>query len=129
MVEEIKTIMWRAGFLHGFIDDSPVDIRPADINVYDRNANDLYYCQFTLTKKDMYLEGVSIKDLYTICKIEGDNAIFPTVERNNVFYILAYTDKKRITRDLIAKYPGYKVVRTSFKAPFVLNEDVFIRNK
>ena len=128
-LEEIKTVMWRVGFLRGFVDDEPVDITPNDIMVLDRNANDLYYSQYLLTKKDMYLEGITIKNLYTLCKLEGDDAIFPTVEKNDIFYILAYTDKRRISKELINKYPDYKIIRTSFKAPFVLNEDVFIRNK
>lgn len=127
--KEIKTILWRAGFLRGFINDDPVDIGPSDILVYDRNANDLYYCQYLLTKKDIYLEGITVKNLYTLCKLEGDDAIFPTIEKNGLLYILAYTDKKRISKELLEKYEGYKIVKTSFKAPFVLNEDVFIRNK
>ena len=126
--KEIKTVLWRAGFLRGFIDDEPVDITPSDILVYSRNANDLYYCQYLLTKKDIYLDGISTKDLFTVCKLENDDAIFPTVERNGVLYILAYTDKKRISKELLTKYPDYKVIKTSFNAPFVLNEDVFIKN-
>lgn len=125
--EEIKTILWQEGFLRGFIDDEPIIIKPSEILAFGRNANDLYYCQYKLTNKIEYLEGVSIRDLWTLCKIDGDNAIFPTIQKDGVYYILAYTSQSRISQELVKKYSDYKVVRTSFNVPFMLNESVYIK--
>lgn len=125
---EIKTILWKEGFLRGFIDDEPVIIKPSEVLAFGRNANDIYYCQYKLTGKKEYLEGVTVRDLWTLCKLEGDDAIFPTIKKDGLFYILAYTSQDRISRELIQKYPDYKVVKTSFSVPFILNESVYIND-
>ena len=126
--EEIKTILWQYGFLRGFIDDEPVIIKPSEILAFGRNAHDIYYCQYKLTGRQEYLEGVTIRDLWTLCKIVDNDAIFPTIQKNGKLYILAYTSQDRISKDLILKYSDYKVVRTSFNVPFMLNEAVYIDN-
>lgn len=126
--DEIKTILWKEGFLRGFIDEEAVFIKPSDILAFGRNANDIYFCQYRLTNKKEYLEGVSIKDLWTLCKIDGDDAFFPTIKKDGLFYILAYTSQQRLSKELLIKYNDYKVVKTSFSVPFLLNENVYIND-
>lgn len=125
--DEIKTILWQAGFLRGFIDDEAVIIKPTDVLAFGRNANDIYFCQYILTNKKEYLEGVSIRNLYTLCKLENENAIFPTAEKDNLYYIVAYTSKNRISQELLKKYPDYKIIKITFNVPFILNEKVYIK--
>lgn len=125
---EIKTVLWKKGFLRGFIDDEPVFIKPSDILAFGRNANDIYFCQYKLTQRKEYLEGITVRNLWTLCKLEGDDAIFPTIKREGLYYILAYTSQDRISKELINKYQDYKVVKTSFNVPFMLNEMVYIND-
>lgn len=124
--DEIKTVLWKAGFLRGFIDDEPVTIRPVDVLAFGRNANDIYYSQYLLTNKKEYLEGVSIKDLWTLCKLEDENALFPTIKKDNLYYIFAYTSSDRISKELMNKYPDYKMIKITFNVPFLLNEKIYI---
>ena len=62
-----------------------------------------------------------------MCKLENENAIFPTVEKDNLYYIVAYTSKNRISQELLKKYPDYKIIKITFNVPFILNEKVYIK--
>lgn len=123
---EIKTVMWKAGFLRGYIDDNPVNIASADILCFGRNPNDIIYCQYLLTRKREYLDGLNSRNLYTVCKIEGDDVLFPAVREKEHYAILAYTSPERISKELYEKYPGYRTIRVSFFAPCILNENISI---
>ena len=124
--QEIKTIMWKAGFLRGYIDDSPVNIASSDVLCFGRNANDVIYCQYILTHKKEYLDGLNSKNLYTLCKIEGNDVLFPAVKEKEHYAILAYTSPDRMSKALFDKYQGYRMIRISFFAPFIINENISI---
>lgn len=123
-LSELLTVMWKDGFIRGEVDDSPVVISPDSILCFGRNGNDVVYCQYLLTGKKEYLDGLNAKNLYTLCKIEGDDAIFPAVKEGRHYAILAYTSPRRMTRELLGKYRGYRIIRISFTAPFIINDDV-----
>lgn len=120
---EIKTVMWRAGFIRGYIDTELVFIGIDDILTFGRNANDIYYCQYLLTGREDCLEGIIPKQLYTICQIDGDDILFPAVYQNGHYSVLAYTDRSRITMELLQKYPGYKIVKVAFQTPVIINDE------
>ena len=123
---EIRTIMWQAGFLRGFIDDAPVVIQNSQVMAFGRNSNDILFAQYILTKNPKYLDGI-LPEFYTICKKTADNKImFPVVYDNNEYKILVYTAKSRIKKKLRDKYPDYKITKIHFDAPFILNDTIAI---
>ena len=123
---EIRTIMWQAGFLRGFIDDAPVIIQNSQVMAFGRNSNEILFAQYLLTRNPKYLDGIR-SDFYTICKQTEDNKImFPVVYDNKEYKILAYTSKSRITKKLRDKYPSYKIIRIHFNAPYILNDTIAI---
>lgn len=122
--EELKTIMFSAGFLRGYIDDNPVLIRNNDLISFYRDNNDISYCQYLLTKKKIYLENIHPSKLFTLCKVVDNQAYFPSLRSENKISILAYTSAKRITRALYEKYPGYKLIKIGFDADLVINDSI-----
>lgn len=123
-------MLYNAGFLRGYLDGNPVKLSKSDVYYYDRNPNDIAYAQWMLTGDERYLEMIRKNTLYTLCMVDGESILFPTVtipEENNETAVLAYTDPLRITKELFDKYDGWRMVRMTFDARCVVNGEFLAR--
>lgn len=120
--KEFTTMLYNAGFNSGLIDGVRVRITREDAYYYSRNNNEILYAQYILTKDERYLQSVNKKLLMSVCKIENETALFPTVQLDDGGYaVLAYTDRIRIPQILFDKYAGYKTVKMSFNIRILVN--------
>ena len=120
--KEFTTMLYNAGFYSGIIDGERVKLSDEDSYFYSRNNNEILYAQYLLTKDERYLQSINKKLLMSVCRIENEMALFPTVELDDGgFAILAYTDRIRIPKILFDKYEGYKTVKMSFNARALVN--------
>lgn len=122
--KELTTILYNAGFTRGYIDEKLTILTKDDAFYYDRNPNELAYAQYLLTDNTSYLENIiDKKKLLTVCKINGPQILFPTIELGNGDNaVLTYTDLSRIPKELFDKYKDFKVVKMSFNAKCVVND-------
>ena len=120
--KEFTTMLYNAGFNAGTIDGERIRLKETDSYFYARNNNEILYAQYLLTGDERYLQSINKKLLMSVCKIEGEMALFPTVElEDGDFAILAYTDRTRIPQILFDKYADYKTVKMSFNARALVN--------
>lgn len=68
----------------------------------------MIYCQYMITHRKEYLDGLNSKNLYTLCKTTGDDVLFPAVKEREYYAILVYTSRERISKALYDKYQGYR---------------------
>lgn len=121
-IKELETLMYNAGFYHGYLDGKPYSISKKNVYFYDRNPNEIVYAQYLLTGSKKYLELIKKNQLATLCRIDGTSIYFPTVSsENGEKVILAYTDRSRMPRELLEKYDGWRIVRMTFDAPCIVN--------
>jgi hypothetical protein len=121
---EIKTAMFAEGFTRGFIDDVPATIREDELLTFYRNRNDISYCQYLLTKKKAYVDQIHPTKLYTLCRIDDGQALFPCVREDGKVYVLAYTSRGRMSRELFEKYENYHPVRVTFDTDLIVNDRI-----
>ena len=120
--KEFTTLLYNSGFNAGTIDGDRVRLDDSDSYFYARNNNEILYAQYMLTGDERYLQSINKKLLMSVCKIENEMALFPTVELDDGgFAILAYTDKTRIPQVLFDKYSDYRTVKMSFNARALVN--------
>ena len=120
--KEFTTMLYNAGFNAGTIDGDRVKLNDMDSYFYARNNNEILYAQYVLTGDERYLQSINKKLLMSVCKIENEMALFPTVELDDGgFAVLAYTDRTRIPQVLFDKYADYKTVKMSFNARALVN--------
>lgn len=124
--DEILTAMRADGFTRGYINDAPVVIDDSRLLTFYRNWNDISYCQYLLTKKKTYVDQIHPTKLYTLCLIQDGQALFPCVREEGRIYILAYTSRKRMSRELYEKYGGYKQVRVTFDSDLIINDKIVL---
>jgi hypothetical protein len=119
---EFETMLYNAGFFHGYLDGKPHRLSKNAIYFYSRNPNEISYAQWLLTKNPKYLEMIKKSCLITLCKIDGDSVFFPTVTLDTgETAVLAYTDRARIPGELYEKYDGWRSVKMTFDARCVVN--------
>lgn len=122
--QEFLTFLYNSGFVYGYLDDAPIQIKKSDVLYYKQNSNEAVYAQYLLTKDERYLKVLRKSQLFTLCKVDNENGVvlFPTVKLDNgESAILAYTDASRIPITLHEKYDGYRTVRMTFDAPCIVN--------
>lgn len=125
--KEFETMLYNAGFFHGYLDGEPYRLTKNSIYYYDRNPNEMVYGQYLLTNDKHYLELIKKQCLITLCKIDGENIYFPTITlENGDLAILTYTDRKRIPAELFEKYDGWRSVRMTFHAKCIVNGNFLI---
>lgn len=121
-IRELSTMLYNAGFFHGYLDGQPFRLSKNSIYFYERNPNEVAYAQWLLTKDERYLEMIRKPCLITLCKIDGDSVYFPTVMlETGEAAVLTYTDRARIPRELYNKYQGWRSVKMTFSARCVVN--------
>lgn len=121
-LKEFTTMLFNAGFLYGYIDHQEIRIGKSNSYYLDKNINEVAYAQYLICHDEKYLELIKKKKLLSICKIEGDSILFPTVTLDNgMSAVLSYTDRVRIPQVLFDKYPDYRVVRMTFNIPCLVN--------
>ena len=124
--KEMETILYNAGFFHGFIDGEPHRLSKQKLYYYDRNPNEVVYAQYLLTKDKRYLELIRKNQLITLCKLENNTIYFPTTtlqtEHGPEKYVLAYTDRSRMPKELLDKYNGWRSVNLTFDVRCIVNE-------
>lgn len=121
-IKELETILYNAGFFHGYLDGKPYKLSKQHVYFYNRNPNEIVYAQYLLTNDTKYLELIKKAKLYTLCRIEGASVYFPTSHtEDGERVILAYTDKMRMPRELLEKYDGWRNVKMTFDAKCVVN--------
>lgn len=122
--KELTTILYNIGFTRGYLDGQLIILTSKDSYYYDRCPNELAFAQYLLTDNTGYLENIiDKKRLVTICKIEKDCVLFPTIQLGNGdTVILAYTELSRIPKELFDKYGGFRIVKMTFDAKCVVND-------
>lgn len=120
--KEFETMLYNAGFFHGFLDGKPHRLMKQSIYFYNRNPNEISFAQYLLTNDKKYLELIKKAHLITLCKIEGDNVFFPTATLDSgETAVLTYTDRTRIPPELFEKYDGWRTVNMSFNVRCIVN--------
>lgn len=121
-IKELETLLYNAGFFHGYLDGKPYRLSKAKVYYYDRNPNEIAYAQYILTGDEKYLELIKKGRLLTLCQIEGEQVFFPTVNtEEGERAVLAYTDRMRMPRELLEKYDGWRSVKMTFDTKCVVN--------
>lgn len=121
-LRELDTMLYNAGFFHGFVDGQPHKLSKNSIYFYERNPNEVSYAQWLLTKDERYLEMIRKSCLITLCKIDGDSVLFPSVTLDTGdTAVLTYTDRSRIPTELFNKYQGWRSVKMTFNARCIVN--------
>lgn len=121
-LKEFTTMLYNAGFLYGYIDGNEIRINKENAYYLDKNINEVAYAQYLLTEDEKYLELMRKKNLFSICKVDGESILFPTVTlEDDTTAVLAYTDRVRIPQVLFDKYPDYRVVRMTFNIQCLVN--------
>lgn len=121
-IYDFETMVYNAGFFRGFIDGKPYSLSKSNICYYDRNQNEVCYAQYLLTKDRKFLELIRKKQLVTFCKIDGESMLLPTVATPPAEkYVLAYTDRSRIPKEMWDKYAGWRSVYMTFDVKCVVN--------
>ena len=121
--KELFTELYNSGFTDGYLDGERIHISARDIYYIDRNPNELCFAQYMLTNDERYLKQIDKKELYALCKIDGDKAIFPMTKlADDSYAVLTYTDKSRIPQLLFDKYnDNYRIVKMSFSVKVLVN--------
>lgn len=121
-IQELETLLYNAGFFHGFLDGKPYKLSKQKVYYYDRNPNEITFAQFLLTKDKKYLELIKKNKLITLCQIKDDVVYFPTIQTTDgERAVLAYTDRQRMPKELLEKYDGWRSVKMTFDARCVVN--------
>lgn len=122
--KEFTTMLYNAGFTRGYLDGRLIFLTKKDAYYFDRCPNEVAFAQYLLTDDTSYLENIIKKEmLLTVCKIEGDTILFPTVSiGEGQIAVLTYTDLSRIPKSIFDKYPDFKIVRMTFDVRCIVND-------
>jgi len=127
-IEELETVLYNAGFFHGYIDGKPYKLSKPHIYYYNRNPNEIAYAQYLLTRDEKYKESIKKNKLYTFCKIDGDSIFYPiATDEDGTRLLLTYTDRLRITQVMFEKYKGWRSIKVGdFQGKCVVNGELLI---
>lgn len=124
--KELSTDLFNAGFTRGYLDGKEIVLSKSDTYFSRTNRNEIAFAQYTLTKDARFLDLIEKQKLVTICKIDGENILFPIVRRQDgLEAVITYTSEFHFPQKLLDMYTGYRVVKMTFKAPCIVN-DTFI---
>lgn len=121
--KELSTELFNAGFTYGFLDGKEIQLSKSDAYYIRKNANEIAFVQYLLTKDERYLKIIRKTQLLTVCKIEGNQILFPIVRLDDgKEVVLTYTDKSRIPPKFLEMYKNWRIVRMTYQSPCIVNE-------
>jgi carboxyl-terminal processing protease len=87
-------------------------------------TNDSLMTQTLVTKRKVFSGGGIMPDLFVPLDTSVHYGYFNTLVRKNIYtpYVVSYIDKNR--KDLLKKYPDFKVFKNNFKVPPVMLDEL-----